>query len=135
MDAVTYETVYTILAYGTEYSFYACEAMTDTETSYGGLVALTLDEYNAYQVPDSASRLVDGNGNFVEVAGGNEYDGWVYTGQVITLNQLANPLPVYSGGTVDKFNLIGSFVLPDGYSIVETGFIFATDASATNLTI
>ena len=135
MDAETSETVYTILAYGTEYSFYACEAMTDTETSYGGLVALTLDEYNACQVPDSTSRLVDGNGNFVEVTGGNEYDGWEYTGQVITLNQLANPLPVYSGGTVDKFNLIGSFVLPDGYSIVETGFIFATDASATNLTI
>ena len=43
-----------------------------------------------------------------------------------------NQYPVKNGTTVEKFTLVGTFILPEGYTMVESGFLFATSTSVAN---
>lgn len=139
---------YQIVKYGTDYSFYAYQDLEFID--YGGtdgskaLVALSKEEYDdivRMATDDSGNFddysavdvILDSQGNYVlaDIVDG----GKVVPDAFVALTQLESPMPVYADGAVAKFNLIGTFALPDDCSIVETGFIFATDPSATNLTI
>ncbi len=139
---------YQIVKYGTDYSFYAYQNLEFID--YSGtdgskaLIALSKDEYD-----DIVKMATDDSGNFDDYSAvdvildsqGNYVLADIVDGEkvvpdaFVALTQLETPMPVYADGAVAKFNLIGTFALPDGCSIVETGFIFATDPSATNLTI
>ena len=139
---------YQIVKYGTDYSFYAYQNLEFID--YAGtdgskaLVALSKDEYDdiVLMATDDSGNfddysavdvILDNQGNYVlaDIVDGEK----VVPDAFVALTQLETPMPVYADGAVAKFNLIGTFALPDDCSIVETGFIFATDPSATNLTI
>lgn len=139
---------YQIVKYGTDYSFYAYQNLEfiDYSVTDGSkaLVALSKDVYD-----DIVKMATDDSGNFDDYSAydvildsqGNKVLADIVDGEkvvpdaFVALTQLETPMPVYADGAVAKFNLIGTFALPDDCSIVETGFIFATDPSATNLTI
>lgn len=139
---------YQIVKYGTDYSFYAYQNLEfiDYSVTDGSkaLVALSKDVYD-----DIVKMATDDSGNFDDYSAvdvildsqGNKVLADIVDGEkvvpdaFVALTQLETPMPVYADGAVAKFNLIGTFALPDNCSIVETGFIFATDPSATNLTI
>ena len=142
---------YTVIAYTNDYSFYACRGYINNNGE--ALVALSKAEYeslvkgqtsvdkytgevslvnNAYDV------IVDGSGNpILGVAVANSsglYDEnslkVVQGGATVTA--LSNVVPIYNGDSVEKFSMIGTFTLPEGYSIVECGFLFTSNTSVAD---
>lgn len=127
------DVTYTIVHYGKDYSFYACETIGDREMQTLGLVALTYADFEA-AVTDSTGyyTVVDTNGNPIE------YKGNVYDGYQITVNPTVTALDelveVYNNaGEITKYSMVGHYVLPEGYTMVECGFIYAADISVTDL--
>lgn len=131
----TYE--FDLLAYGSAYSFYACRSFAGDD--FEGIVALSKDEYDAilsdyadaiFDGQEPLSTLYDGQGNIV-AATGNQYDGYVYPDAVATVSVLENVVPIYdSSNKFEKFSMIGTFTLPQGYTMVEAGILFTTDLGA-----
>lgn len=126
-----------LLAYGTSYSFYACQSFNEADGM--GLVALTEADYkqiladyaNAeYNGETAMSAIYDGQGKVIS-AQGNEYDGYTYPAPVATVSVLENVVPVYDeNGKFNKFSMIGTFTLPEGYTMVESGILFTTNQGA-----
>ena len=144
-DENTSLTDYTVLAYGTAYSFYAAESMTDPD-GYIGLVALTKDEYDSLvmnqtskgfdsehffaepSTDDTINHVLKGDGTFI-LANVEKTTGNVTVGELLPdVSSLENLIFTADNS---KFSLIGTFVKPTGYKMVETGFLVTQDTTAT----
>lgn len=121
---------YTLLAYGDSYSFYACRSYEDdlSADTYEGIVALTRSEYETL-ASDTTSYLYDGAGNRLQTSY-DEYDTPTYP-EVATVSVLENVVPIYDeNDNLAKFSMIGTFTLPEDYSIVECGILFSSNQTA-----
>lgn len=134
-----YNNEYTIIAYGPTYSFNVYQSMTDTDEYYGGLVALSLDDYKKLQETDSdyatINSMITPDGTRIEIESGNKYDGYVYSDAKPFAAVHNVPVPKYSGADVSKFTLIGYVALPEGYTVVEHGFLFTRNADVSSMTV
>lgn len=144
-DEDTSLTDYTVLAYGSAYSFYAAESMTDPD-GYIGLVALTKDEYDSLvlnqtskgfdsekffaepSTDDTINHVLKGDGTFI-LANVETTTGDVTVGEFLPdVSSLENLIFTADNS---KFSLIGTFVKPTDYKMVETGFLVTQDTTAT----
>lgn len=126
---------FTVLHYGPTYSFNVYKSMTDTDEYYGGLVALSQEDYNNLQREDSQDVLETPDGVRITPVSGNIYDGYVYS-EAKPFAAVHNvPVPKYSGADVSKFTLIGYVALPEGYTVVEHGFLFTRNADVSSMTV
>jgi hypothetical protein len=137
---------YKVVAYGTSYSFYACESYTVGDSfTYDedakGLVAFTKDEYEmvvsestddeGQLSEDAVDYVVDSLGNPI-LAEVNVFGSKELKDVQPDVSVLDGVVPIYDkDGNFSKFSLIGSFILPEGYSIVEAGFLFSSNQKAT----
>lgn len=62
---------FTVLHYGPTYSFNVYKSMTDTDEYYGGLVALTLNDYNNLQRDDQGDVLETPDGVKIDPVSGD----------------------------------------------------------------
>lgn len=118
---------YTLLAYGTEYSFRACQTV--------DIVSFTESEYESVVSDGQYEILYDGNGNVItKVQGEQKWDGTydlVMPAPVATVSAIESVVPIYnSENKLASFAMIGTFTLPEGYDIVEAGILFTSDQSA-----
>lgn len=123
---------YKLLAYGSSYSFYACQSFDSADGN--GLVALSKDDYERILGTEynetKMATFYDGQGNII-AGTGNQYDGYVYPDAVATVSVLENVVPIYnSSNKFEKFSMIGTFTLPEGYTMVEAGMLFTTELGA-----
>jgi hypothetical protein len=104
------EFTFKILSYGGDYVFYACEDKI--------IVPLSYDDFESLDgcfVDDDLS--VD------------------KSGQYYGIRAMDTPFRVFDeDGVIQKFSIIGTFVLPENYTLVEKGILFSTDDDA-DLTI
>lgn len=139
MDDDGYE-YYKIVALGTEYSFYACQNISYDDTM--GLVSLTREDYEMfveYQTAELESnpdadliiKLVDANDNIILA----EIDDFMGTYTYVDPNPAVmvqeNVVPIYDeSNKFSKFSMIGTFVLPEDYTLVECGILFSSNQAA-----
>ncbi len=126
---------FTVLHYGPSYSFNVYKSMTDTDEYYGGLVALSLDDYYNLQREDQGDVLETPDGVKIDPVSGNIDDGYVYSEAKPFVAAHNVPVPKYSDSNVDKFTLIGFTAAPAGYTVVEHGFLFTKNADVTSMTV
>ena len=122
--------LYNILAFGDSYSFYANETIGD-DKQYVGIVGLTEDEYKKLQEPkNDYGQLLGTDGVRIEA----EQD--TLTGNYITKDlefEVYNrETPVFTDDN-SKFSLIGTFICPTGYEMVETGFLMTKGTSSLTI--
>lgn len=118
---------YQIVAYGSEYSFYACEDL--------DIIAIT--EYDYYSIlldyADGIDRLLDNDGNYLH-AKFNEYTGAVesYPDAPAMLYAVNDVFEIRNAsGAPEKFSLIGSVAVPENCKLVEAGFLASKNEAAT----
>lgn len=121
---------FNILAFGDSYSFYANETIGD-DTQYAGIVGLTEEEYKKLQEPgNDIGQLFGTDGLRIEA----EQD--TLTGEYITKDlefEVYNrETPVFTDDN-SKFSLIGTFICPTGYEMVETGFLMTKGTSSLTI--
>ena len=122
--------LFNILAFGDSYSFYANETIGD-DTQYAGIVGLTEEEYKKLQEPgNDIGQLFGTDGLRIEA----EQD--TITGNYITkdleLEVYNRETPVFTDDN-SKFSLIGTFICPTGYEMVETGFLMTKGTSSLTI--
>lgn len=122
--------LFNILAFGDSYSFYANETIGD-DTQYAGIVGLTEEEYKKLQEPgNDIGQLFGTDGLRIEA----EQD--TITGNYITKDlefEVYNrETPVFTDDN-SKFSLIGTFICPTGYEMVETGFLMTKGTSSLTI--
>ncbi len=103
-----------------------------------------------YENTESTEKIVDANGNAILMVAayctkaGSGSSSWSYNKTYSstyfpdlnpTVTSLTSAVPIYNGSTVQKFSLVGTFLVPDGCSIVECGFLFTSDTSVSDLTL
>lgn len=116
-----------LIAYGSSYSFCACQNLGDEE-NLTGIVALTKAEYDTILRGEATtpSTLFDGAGNQIKAVD-EGYGQWTYPEAAATVSVLDEVVPVYdSNNKLSKFSMIGTFTLPEGYEIVEAGILFTS---------
>mgnify|MGYP004686800757 CR=1 FL=1 len=120
----------TILTYGDKYSFYVESSYYQDDGMDGTLVAivgLSEQQYQDYQSSESDRHLYDGQGNQIVPSTSELYKA--PQADVITREE-----PVYTGDLA-KFSLIGTFVAPEGYTMIESGFLFTNNDTTTDMTV
>lgn len=123
--------LFNILAFGDSYSFYANETIGD-DTQYAGIVGLTEEEYKKLQEPgNDIGQLFGTDGLRIEA----EQD--TITGNYIITKDLEfevynRETPVFTDDN-SKFSLIGTFICPTGYEMVETGFLMTKGTSSLTI--
>lgn len=142
----TWDGTHKIIAYGTDYSFYACEsyefAASDVDGMYYGITALTYDDFeniiresttNTGEAnPDWQDFLIDAQGN--KILG--VYDEYYGTISVPDLAPQVNAVKdvfeiTDENGAPVKFSLIGSVAVPENCKLVEAGFLASKNEAAT----
>lgn len=126
---------FTVLHYGPTYSFNVYKSMADTDEYYGGLVALSQEDYNNLQREDQNDILETPDGVQITPVSGNIYDGYVYSEAKPFVAAHNVPVPKYSESNVEKFTLIGFTAAPAGYTVVEHGFLFTRNADVSSMTV
>lgn len=126
---------FTVLHYGPTYSFNVYKSMADTDEYYGGLVALSQEDYNKLQREDQVDILETPDGVQITPVSGNIYDGYVYSEAKPFVAAHNVPVPKYSESNVEKFTLIGFTAAPAGYTVVEHGFLFTRNADVSSMTV
>lgn len=126
---------FTVLHYGPTYSFNVYKSMTDTDDYFGGLVALSLDDYNNLQRADQADVLETPDGVKIDPVSGDQYTDYVYSEAKPFVAAHTVPVPKYSAGNVAKFTLIGFTAAPEGYTVVEHGFLFTKNSDVSSMTV
>lgn len=126
---------FTVLHYGPTYSFNVYKSMADTDEYYGGLVALSQEDYNNLQREDQGDILETPDGVQITPVSGNIYDGYVYSEAKPFVAAHNVPVPKYSESNVEKFTLIGFTAAPAGYTVVEHGFLFTRNADVSSMTV
>ncbi len=130
-----YASYFTVLHYGPTYSFNVYKSMADTDEYYGGLVALSQEDYNNLQREDQNDILETPDGVQITPVSGNIYDGYVYSEAKPFVAAHNVPVPKYSESNVEKFTLIGFTAAPAGYTVVEHGFLFTRNADVSSMTV
>lgn len=118
---------YYILAYGDTYSFYAHESIGD-DTLYAGIVGITEEQYKKMQEPNNGVGYVYGTDGERIVAQQNTLTG-DYITKDLEFEVYNRESPVFAADN-SKFSLIGTFICPTGYEMVETGFLMTKGASS-----
>lgn len=116
-----------VLSYGSDtYSFYACQSFTEIDdANWSGIVAITQQEYEMILSNTDVYLLYDTNGEVV-VPETTPMGSLILNPQPV-VSVLDNVIRKYdSSGNLSKMSLIGTFAIPSGYEIVETGFLFTT---------
>ncbi len=119
-----------ILTYGDTYSFYAHESIGDSDY-VSGIVGISEEDYQLFQTPenDYGTYLFDNNGNRIIAQDGNMIGTYVYYEPGFEVSN--RETPVFAADN-SKFSLIGTFIKPTGYEMVETGFLMTMgDSSLT----
>ena len=135
---------FTVISYGPTYSFYASNSLDTDNNGYLGLVPLTEDMYSEIQLNTTnkeMKREADGTIKYVAIKS-DGYDGYdhlllgdgsplfadVSTGKIVApnieLSTMSLETPVYASDKT-QMAFIGTFVLPEGYTMVESGFLFS----------
>lgn len=133
---------YVVVSYGTEYSFYACESF-DYEADQKGLLAFSEEEYQAiveYQTDPATGehaegtddmQLLDANGDYILAEVDETMGTLTYKDPPPAVSVLENVVPIYdSSEKFEKFSMIGTFILPKEYSLIESGFLFSSNQDA-----
>lgn len=124
--------IYTILAYGPSYSFLVTKDYYSDEATnvYEGIVALSKADYETILDGDGgASKMLDGAGNQIV----STVVDFVtqYPELQPNVSVLERAIPVYGeDGSLKKISLVGTFALPEGYTIVEAGVLFSSNQAA-----
>ena len=135
---------FTVISYGPTYSFYASNSLDTDNNGYLGLVPLTEEMYSEIQINTTnkeMQREADGTIKYVAIKS-DGYDGYdhlllgdgsplfadVSTGKIVApnieLGTMSLETPVYASDKT-QMTFIGTFVLPEGYTMVESGFLFS----------
>lgn len=126
---------FTVLHYGPTYSFNVYKSMADTDEYYGGLVALSQEDYYNLQREDQGDILETPDGVQITPVSGDIYSGYVYSEAKPFVAAHNVPVPKYSESNVEKFTLIGFTAAPAGYTVVEHGFLFTRNADVSSMTV
>lgn len=124
--------IYKILAYGPSYSFLVTKDYYSNEATnvYEGIVALSKADYETILDGDGGySKMYDGAGNLIE----SKVVDFVtqYPELQPNVSVLDSAIPVYGeDGSLKKISLVGTFALPDGYTIIEAGVLFSSNQAA-----
>lgn len=141
---------YKVLSFNPNFSFFACCDYHDDVNGMGGILALTKDDYdrivdeqtdfdmhngNCFINADVAEVIYNGEGNPIYCNVLKNKSGFYYKDYNIeatpTVTALQKVLPVYDeNDNVSEFAMIGSFVLPEGYKVVEYGILFTGSQTA-----
>lgn len=140
---------YTILSYDVEYSFFACRSYHNETYNCEGIVGLTKEQYDNIVVAQTMLDETTGIAYLNEEAGEFIYDGqnspilckvvgesgsYMLSEEISaapTVTVLQKVIPVYANdNTVGEFAMIGSFVLPEGYKVIEYGILFTGNSTA-----
>ena len=140
---------YSILSFETNYSFFACRSYHNENYYCEGIVGLTKAEYDELVINQTLLDEATGIPSLDENAGQYIYDGqnnpifceviedngsFSLSEEIIvapTVTALQKVLPVYDeNDNVSEFAMIGSFVLPEGYKVVEYGILFTGSQTA-----
>ncbi|MGN0631177.1 MAG: hypothetical protein ACI4JN_07610, partial [Ruminococcus sp.] len=134
-----------LIACGSSYSFYACQSFDENDWDqgvYSGIISLSESELKEQLAATAQSRyegsepftlVYDGQGQEIK-ADGNSILGYTYPAINPTVTSLDAPIPVYESGSLAKMSLIGTFVVPTGYTMVETGFL-VTSTDGADMTV
>ena len=119
----------TVLTYGDTYSFYAHESIGDSNYT-SGIIGISKEEYQKFQIQgnENGTYLFDNNGN--QIIAQTDLDGVSYIYNEPGFEVYNRETPVFTDDN-SKFSLIGTFICPTGYEMVETGFLVTKDATAT----
>lgn len=122
--------LYNILAFGDSYSFYANETIGDNAQS-SGIVGLTEEEYKKLQEPKNDYGQLLGTDGLPIVAEQNTLTG-EYNTKDLEFEVYNRETPVFTNDN-SKFSLIGTFICPTGYEMVETGFLMTKGTSSLTI--
>lgn len=139
-------TVYRVIHYGSSYTFYVSNTISNADGQ--GIVALTKDEYQNLVFGQSAydditkkakpsygdiTDLIANANSVVSDAGAVDDSTLILANVDASNNKTLNPAepavtsletPVYASDKT-QMTFIGTFVLPEGYTMVESGFLFS----------
>ncbi len=131
IDDVTGDYCYYILAYGDTYSFYAHESIGDTNLS-SGIVGITEEQYKNYQVPDNEYMMYVYGTDGVRIVAEQDTLTGNYITKDLEFEVYNRETPVFTDDN-SKFSLIGTFICPTGYKMVETGFLMTKGTSSLTI--
>ncbi len=121
-------TAYTfeIISFEKNYSFYTCETV--------AVVAISKEQAQAFYDAGDRGYVLDTDGEYEDETPAFLFlDGQRVNpnNQQVTISALEKLAPVYdANGEQIKVTLIGSVGVPDGYEVIETGFLVAKSTSA-----
>lgn len=145
---------YSILSYDPNYSFFACRSYHNENYYCEGVVGLTKAEYDelvinqtlldensgiAYLNEESGEFIYDGQNTPILCKVIGESGSYALSEDIVaapTVTALQKVLPVYDeSDNISEFAMIGSFVLPEGYKVLEYGILFTGRQAASELTV
>lgn len=116
-DPETYAGIYVPVYYGPNYSFYVCKDV--------NICGFTKEEFDALIADEELGDMGDYADELVRVGTSGElYGVTVEDGFVKVLD---------NSGNLAKVSMIGTFVLPEGYKMVETGMLLGPVGSSLQL--
>lgn len=131
IDDVTGDYCYYILAYGDTYSFYAHESIGDSNYT-SGIVGITEEQYKNYQVPDNEYMMYVYGTDGVRIVAEQDTLTGEYITKDLEFEVYNRETPVFTDDN-SKFSLIGTFICPTGYKMVETGFLMTKGTSSLTI--
>lgn len=131
IDDETGDYCYYILAYGDTYSFYAHESIGDSNYT-SGIVGITEEQYKNYQVPDNEYMMYVYGTDGVRIVAEQDTLTGEYITKDLEFEVYNRETPVFTDDN-SKFSLIGTFICPTGYKMVETGFLMTKGTSSLTI--
>lgn len=131
IDDETGDYCYYILAYGGTYSFYAHESIGDSNYT-SGIVGITEEQYKNYQVPDNEYMMYVYGTDGVRIVAEQDTLTGEYITKDLEFEVYNRETPVFTDDN-SKFSLIGTFICPTGYKMVETGFLMTKGTSSLTI--
>lgn len=131
IDDETGDYCYYILAYGDTYSFYAHESIGDSNYT-SGIVGITEEQYKNYQVPDNEYMMYVYGTDGVRIVAEQDTLTGNYITKDLEFEVYNRETPVFTDDN-SKFSLIGTFICPTGYKMVETGFLMTKGTSSLTI--
>lgn len=119
-----------VLYYGKDFSFYACQDI--------DIMALTQSEYEYIVTTPTYDDLLNPveNGyvdDWVRIVNSEEFNKTADNNYVgVTVKEQI--VPVYVNNALYKFSMVGNYIAPDNYTVVEAGILF-TSQSGADLTL
>lgn len=131
IDDQTGDYCYYILAYGDSYSFYAHESIGDSNYT-SGIVGITEEQYKNFQIPDNENMMYVYGTDGVRIVAEQDTLTGKYITKDLEFEVYNRETPVFTDDN-SKFSLIGTFICPTGYKMVETGFLMTKGTSSLTI--